>query len=130
MATNSVAVSARQSSNMGRRDVAVRVRAKFGNNVTKQEAALLKSFPSIDSDGCYEMLDAAEMREYAKGEYIIKQGEENDEFYMVRSGKATVHLDRGSSVLQVGRLKPYDTFGEAALIDNGELTRAELTNPS
>lgn len=102
------------------RDMAVRLREKFGNGLGKQSQALEKAFPSIDSDECYELLDAAEVRQYGKGDYIIKQGEENDEFYMLKTGKATVHLDRGSSVLQVGRLKPTDTFGEAALIDNGE----------
>jgi hypothetical protein len=102
------------------RDMAVRVREKFGNGLGKQSQALEKAFPSIDSDECYELLDAAEVRQYGKGESIITQGPGHEEVYMLKPGKATLHLDRGSSVLQVGRLKPMDTFGEAALIDNGE----------
>lgn len=57
-------------------------------------------------------------REVAPGEYVVREGEEADELYLVDEGELEV-LKSGQ---QVARFGPGDTFGAMALLESQERT--------
>lgn len=60
------------------------------------------------------LADAMEAATFEDGSVIIKQGDEGDVFYVIKSGKCTVEID-GAVVNEV---KAGDYFGENALLRN------------
>ena len=61
------------------------------------------------------LLSSMQVKEYAAGEAIIREGETGDAFYILRSGRAEVIKESdGQKVLN--RLKAGDSFGELALL--------------
>jgi len=71
-------------------------------------------------------------KRFNAGEYIIKQGEIGDKFYVIREGEASVLLkDKAfSSETEVAKLKTGDYFGETSLFNNGRRSasiRASMT---
>jgi cAMP-dependent protein kinase regulator len=67
-----------------------------------------------------KLADAFKEKLYKSGEYIIKEGEEGDLFYMIESGdaQATKSLSQGEPPVVVMHYKVGDYFGERALIKN------------
>eukprot|EP01006_Ploeotia_vitrea_P037740 TRINITY_DN66166_c3_g2_i1.p1 TRINITY_DN66166_c3_g2~~TRINITY_DN66166_c3_g2_i1.p1 ORF type:complete len:811 (+),score=504.52 TRINITY_DN66166_c3_g2_i1:84-2435(+) len=63
-----------------------------------------------------------EMKEYGKGEIVIKQGDVGHGFFIIVEGDAEVTRhntdDAKSEEVTIGSLKAGDYFGEAALINN------------
>ena len=56
---------------------------------------------------------------FRKGQAIIKQGEDGEQFFIVGAGEAQVVIEHPNGWKElVGVLKPGDSFGEIALIDN------------
>lgn len=68
-----------------------------------------------------QLAEAAELRPYAPGELIIRQGEEGDELFIVLHGHVVVtvdedrHTPRGDST-EIARLGPGSFFGEMSLM--------------
>jgi cAMP-dependent protein kinase regulator len=58
--------------------------------------------------------DALKKKKYTKSQYIIKQGTEGNEFYILVSGQAVAI--KGNKVVM--EYKSYDYFGELALLNN------------
>jgi MFS family permease len=74
-----------------------------------REVEVLASLPGI----CLERLSvAAERREVAAGEVVVREGESGHEFYVVDEGELVVSVDGRD----VRRLGPGDAFGEVALL--------------
>ena len=60
----------------------------------------------------------AKMRQFARGELLVREGEDAVAFYVVCSGQAEVVKALGRKKEQVvGHLGPGDFFGEMALLD-------------
>mmetsp|Transcript_82030 Transcript_82030/g.180263 ORF Transcript_82030/g.180263 Transcript_82030/m.180263 type:complete len:797 (+) Transcript_82030:57-2447(+) len=60
---------------------------------------------------------ACTMQEFSKGDTIIKQGDSGDEFFVIRSGEASVNIkDDNGTTNKVAKLKAGDYFGENALL--------------
>jgi len=56
---------------------------------------------------------------FKEGEYILRQGEKGDKFYVLRKGEAVVtKADPKTGLKEMLRLKPGDQFGERALLFN------------
>ncbi|GAB9464797.1 hypothetical protein Gpo141_00002223 [Globisporangium polare] len=79
-----------------------------------------------------KLLDLAQQSSFAPGEFIIREGDEGDTFYIVKDGEAKVlqrsplspSSPRSSSSttksqpdVEVARIGPGDTFGEMALLN-------------
>lgn len=64
-----------------------------------------------------ELAEAAQLRHYATGEVIIRQGDPGDELFIIIAGEvaAQIRRDDGSSV-EVARLGPDSFFGEMSLM--------------
>src|SRR5438128_12414239 len=84
------------------------------------EIELLKLLPD---DARRLVLEAFEPVSYRFGELIVEEGAEADGFYVILSGSARA-LKRGEKgeEISLSTLGPGDTFGEIALIEDGERT--------
>jgi len=61
-------------------------------------------------------------RKYNVGDYIVKQGEVGDAFFVIKEGEASVLLkDKAyNTETEVAKLKTGDYFGETSLFNNGK----------
>ncbi len=64
---------------------------------------------------------AQEVREelYEPGEFIVKQGEKGDAFYIIDQGKAVVTIGENGGGREIATLFPGQCFGEMALLEDG-----------
>ncbi|NHN34760.1 cyclic nucleotide-binding domain-containing protein [Paenibacillus sp. S3N08] len=72
-------------------------------------------FTHADHSAIRSLLTCLEVCEYSSSEYLVREGEKGESFYILESGSATV--ERGTDV--VNRLYPGDFFGELALLTGG-----------
>ena len=92
------------------------------NKKRQQYRALLKNVPFLQVLQDYEILlvaDALCAVNPAKGETIIKQGDDGDEFYIILQGECLVlKSENGGEPKEVGKLRSGNYFGELALMQN------------
>lgn len=74
-----------------------------------------------------KLADAIHEQWFEKGDYIIKQGEMGDDFFMLMSGscKAVKTLEVGKPPSEVAQYTEGDYFGERALL-SGEARAASI----
>ena len=66
-----------------------------------------------------QLSDVLKSEEFNEGDYVIKQGEEGNVFYIVEEGKALATKSiEGQETLEVKEYLPGDYFGELALMRN------------
>src|SRR5437870_6565543 len=84
------------------------------------QVAVLKLLPD---DARRLVVEAFEPVSFAFGEVIVQEGTEADGFYVIVSGSARA-LKRGEKgeEMSLGSLGPGDSFGEVALIEDGDRT--------
>lgn len=77
-------------------------------------------FRSLDPEQMQEVLDAMFERTVSSGDYVIRQGDDGDNFYVIDSG--TFHIfvaaEADDEPRQVGRYDGAGSFGELALMYN------------
>ena len=56
---------------------------------------------------------------HEKDEYILRQGEESKDLYVIRSGKLAITRTEGTAGVQLATLGAGDIFGEMALLRDG-----------
>ena len=95
------------------KDAAQKKREKFENFLKKVEI-----LSTIDSYEIMQISDALKEFIYKKGEYIIKEGEIGDIFYILEDGEciATKTLEAGKEPTMIKEYGVGDYFGERALI--------------
>eukprot|EP00002_Diphylleia_rotans_P033499 TRINITY_DN7130_c0_g1_i1.p2 TRINITY_DN7130_c0_g1~~TRINITY_DN7130_c0_g1_i1.p2 ORF type:complete len:1117 (+),score=203.68 TRINITY_DN7130_c0_g1_i1:4043-7393(+) len=66
----------------------------------------------------FRVVDSMEELFFEAGDYIIKQGDKGDAFYILKEGVATVFRNpsEGEPIIELKRLDPGDYFGEIALL--------------
>ena len=57
-------------------------------------------------------------RKVEKGEYVIRQGDDGDNFYVIENGSYDVIIARGSEILRATQFEGKGSFGELALMYN------------
>ena len=62
---------------------------------------------------------AVVVRNYKKGETIVKEGEQAVAFFIIANGRVEVVQSTGSKTQKLADLKSGDCFGEMALLDGG-----------
>jgi len=75
-------------------------------------------FRSLESEQLNEVLDAMFERKVTPNEYIIKQGDDGDNFYVVESGVYNIFIKQGNQDVKVGCCENKGSFGELALMYN------------
>lgn len=101
------------------------------NNIVKEAAIkkrnryeeTLKKIPILSTVDSYELsqiCDAIKSEKVAKGDFIIKQGEQGDKFYILDEGDAYAAkvFKEGEEAKNVKDYKNGDYFGELALLSN------------
>lgn len=64
-----------------------------------------------------QLFAALESVNYAAGEFVVREGEVADAYYILCSGRCVVtRLDKDGGVVELGKLRPGDRFGEYALL--------------
>ncbi|CAD8059332.1 unnamed protein product [Paramecium sonneborni] len=112
--TNSILFALdRQTFNHIVKDAAMKKREKYVN--------VLKSIDLLSMMDPYErshVADAIKSASFQQGEYIIREGEQGDIFYMIEEGEliATKTLYQGQEPVKVFQYKAGDYFGELALL--------------
>ena len=99
------------------------------NNVIKEAAqkkrekyeGFLKNVEILKSIDSYELMqicDSLSLGVFQKGDYIIREGEMGDVFYLLEEGecKATKTVEQGKPAVEIKRYSVGDYFGERALI--------------
>ena len=85
--------------------------------VIAKAAAGIALFQNIHKEDRQTLFESMYLLEYVPGEYIMKQGEEGINFYIVVEGAPIVTVVDANGVVEVERkLAPGDTFGEVALL--------------
>jgi rhodanese-related sulfurtransferase len=56
----------------------------------------------------------------ARGEVVIREGEDGDYYYVIESGRCTVSRQIGGATVGLAELKAGDAFGEEALVANAK----------
>ena len=97
------------------KDAAMKKREKYENTLKKVE--ILKS---IDPYELGQICDALKAITFTKGEYIIKQGDRGDVFYILDDGKAHAEkvFEEGKKAQKVKDYESGGFFGELALLKN------------
>lgn len=80
-------------------------------------------FTHVDHTALRSLLDRLDVRTYGPSDYLVREGEDGDAFYIVKTGTALV--ERGPESAVVNRLYPGDFFGELALL-TGEPRKASI----
>ena len=62
---------------------------------------------------------AVVVRNYKKGETIVKEGEQAVAFFIIANGRVEVVQATGSKTQRLAELRAGDCFGEMALLDGG-----------
>lgn len=77
-------------------------------------------FRSLDQDQISEVLDAMFERVVTDAEYVIKQGDDGDNFYVIESGVYNIFVkgDNDPEPKLVGKYENSGSFGELALMYN------------
>jgi hypothetical protein len=85
-------------------------------------------FASLADDTLRRLCDAMELRDYAVGEHLIRQGNPADSLLVVLSGTASAQLrDTPSDREPIGQFGPGDVIGEMSLITDEPRTADVLS---
>jgi eukaryotic-like serine/threonine-protein kinase len=82
-------------------------------------------FDAVPLEAKYHLVTAMNLREAKAGERLMSQGQEGDDFYLIRSGRCVVTLQKDGIHHLIGRLGPGDVVGEMAIL-TGERRTANV----
>jgi len=86
---------------------------------SSHDSKLQMLFGNVDNEAFEMIIDALFLKEVLEGEHVIKQGDEGDYFYIVKSGKFDILVAKaGSESKKVFEAGPGFAFGELALLYN------------
>lgn len=69
-----------------------------------------------------------ERRTFAKGTVIFREGDRGDEAYLVQKGAVRIFKTVHGKRVILGQCKPFQVFGELALLDDGPRMAAAETS--
>ncbi len=75
-------------------------------------------FASLPPANIEALLTRFQRIKVARGEVVIREGEEGDFYYVIESGRCTVTRHIGGAAVGLAELKGGDAFGEEALVAN------------
>lgn len=75
-------------------------------------------FEPLDPKIINKIADVCIAREYAAGDYIVKQGESGLGLFFITSGRVKVEIERNGTKSVVAQLNAEDFLGELSIIDN------------
>lgn len=94
-----------------------------------EHMAILKQmglFHGLDSLELIQVNKLVKHRRYEPGDFVIREGEEGQSLFIVKSGQFRAFVGYGGTEKDLAVFKPYDSFGELALIDHGPRSASVL----
>lgn len=82
----------------------------------KRDLRRVDIFQVLPEESMDRLALLANTRHYLEGEAIIREGDEGDELYIVRTGEVIVWTGTGGNSVEIARLGPGRFFGEMALL--------------
>lgn len=76
-------------------------------------------FKDVDPQTMNEITQKVKEEIHEPGDYIVRQGERGDAFYMIAEGKASVTIGENGGGREIATLWPSHCFGEMALLNDG-----------
>lgn len=94
-----------------------------------QESSRCMLFPGLTNKETKEILDKAEIKEYADDETVIKEGEAGDSIYVLKEGKArVVSFFMGRQIELAVLHQKGDIFGEASFLTGRPRTASVIAD--
>jgi len=96
------------------------------------DEALALAFPLLSHRQLLALTKQTRAETFSPGAWILNRDQHVENFYIIRSGAAEVHLPRKKDHDQVFRLEPGDFFGEMELLRGGKAAasvRAAVDSP-
>lgn len=102
-------------------DALVRRRLELGPKVDRalDQARLLRRMPlfeELDGRALQELASRLERVELSAGDYLFRQGEAGDRFYLIEQGEVEILLEEEGRQRAIERRGPGEYFGEVALL--------------
>lgn len=106
-------------------------RILMGSTIRKRKAyesflGKVKIMETLDKWERLSVADALEPSNFKKGDVIIKQGDDGDDFFLIIEGECVVTKEGNGEIIVVNNLKAADYFGEIALLQ-GDKRHATIT---
>ena len=79
-------------------------------------------FKSLDADGCKMLIDNAYLGSFAEDEVIIREGDDGDAFYLIKSGSVEISVEKDSKKVVLSSLKRGAFFGEVSVLTENSRT--------
>ena len=99
---------------------------------TRQSHANLNNsvlLAGLSSEELHNIINAGRWLEIAQGDHVYLQGDNDQQFYMIESGRVELLLDAGSSGrLSVSQIGPGGHFGETSLLTLAGVGVNDLTH--
>ena len=96
--------------------------------LTEADVEFLNSTPFFEAvplETKRHLVAAMSLKEVSAGQRLIRQGEEGEDFYIIRNGRCVVSLAKDGVHHLIGRLGPRDIVGEMAIL-TGEKRSANV----
>lgn len=94
--------------------------ARFAAGALSLESLRHGVFAQLPSARIEELLQRFERVPMARGQVVLREGEEGDWFYVIESGKCQVERAVGGVRMPVAELRSGDAFGEEALVSEAK----------
>jgi tetratricopeptide (TPR) repeat protein len=88
--------------------------------------ALDRLFKGLNQAEFQEIFSRMEQKQLASGEYVFKEGDQDNSVFIIISGQVKVLLDQGEDFLELATLDESDFFGEVALLTGKTRTASVL----
>lgn len=86
----------------------------------KESVKEILLFRSLEPEQLNEVLDAMFEYKVKAGDYIIRQGDDGDNFYVVERGLYNIYVNTANGNQLVGKCEDSGSFGELALMYNSK----------
>eukprot|EP00163_Fabomonas_tropica_P011626 TRINITY_DN223_c0_g1_i2.p1 TRINITY_DN223_c0_g1~~TRINITY_DN223_c0_g1_i2.p1 ORF type:complete len:752 (+),score=231.92 TRINITY_DN223_c0_g1_i2:422-2677(+) len=98
----------------------IKVIPKTAEQTEQIQRSITKNFlfQGLDETQLQEVIDSMFEKRHAKGDVVMKQGDDGDNFYVLASGSCRVDMTKGGVATHVGDVGPGGSFGELALMYN------------
>ncbi len=91
----------------------------YRQRVLARVLAITQVFEGVPAEARLALADHFHLRTVEKGDIIVREGEREDTFYLIRSGSVDVStsgMEKGGDQIELGRMGEGDFFGEVALL--------------
>ncbi len=80
------------------------------------------TFKDLDQEGFKILFDNSFIRNYKKGDIILKEGDSGEEFFIIVEGAVEISTYKDNSIVNLALLKPGAILGEVSALNSTKRT--------